>query len=267
MARQVLGRPLYWVCAFHVDGLLIDTGCAHTAGELMTALEGYPVAQVVCTHHHEDHIGGNVAVRARFGIRARIHPLGIDRARHPDPRLPLYRRVTWGRPPADDPEPLGNRVDTDRHAFHVIHVPGHSPDQVVLFEEREGWLFSADCYLGERVQYLRQDEDLKESLASLRRIAALPVGRLFCSLGAVHDDGQAALAAKLAYWEHLCARVADLAAAGLPPAQIRRRLLGTEGILRWVSRGDFSKQHLVNQALRLASRGLHPEQPEVPLVR
>jgi glyoxylase-like metal-dependent hydrolase (beta-lactamase superfamily II) len=267
MARQVLGRPVYWVCAFHVDGLLIDTGCAHTARKLMRALEGYPVSQVVCTHHHEDHIGGNAAARARFGLRARIHPLGIERVRNPGPRLPLYRRFTWGSPPADDPEPLGDRVETDRYAFRVIHAPGHSPDQIVLFEEREGWLFSADLYLGERVQYLRHDEDLGESLASLRRIAALPVGRLFCSLGAVHDDGRRALEAKLAYWETLCVRVAELAAAGLPSAQIRRRVLGAEGVLRWVSQGDFSKQHLVNQAIHLASRGLSLRQPEIPRVR
>ncbi|MDR7520856.1 MAG: MBL fold metallo-hydrolase [Armatimonadota bacterium] len=252
MARVAFGRPLYWVCAFHVDGLVIDTGCAHTAAEFAAALDGYAVRQVVNTHHHEDHVGGNAAVGARAGLRARIHPLGIERLRHPDPHLPIYRRVVWGTPPPCDPEPLGGELTTDRYAFRVIHAPGHSPDQVVLFEERTGWLFAADLYLGERVKYLRRDEHLGESLASLRHVAALPVRRLFCSLGAVIDDGQRALAAKLAYWEGLCARVWQLAAAGRSPSQIRREVLGREGLLRWVSGGDFAKQHLVNEALRLA---------------
>ncbi|MDR7484155.1 MAG: MBL fold metallo-hydrolase [Armatimonadota bacterium] len=252
MARAALGQPLYWVCAFHVDGLLIDTGCAHTTEEFAAALDGDAVRQVVNTHHHEDHVGGNAALAARAGLRARIHPLGIERLRHPDPHLSLYRRVVWGTPPPCDPEPLGEEISTDRYTFRVIHAPGHSPDQVVLFEERAGWLFGADLYLGERVKYLRRDERLGESLASLRRVAALPVRRPFCSFGAVIDDGQRALAAKLAYWEGLCARVWELAAAGRSPAQIRRQVLGREGLLRWVTGGDFAKQHLVTEALRLA---------------
>jgi glyoxylase-like metal-dependent hydrolase (beta-lactamase superfamily II) len=253
MARAVLGRPLYWVCAYCVDGLLIDTGCAHTATEFGEALRGHRVDQIINTHHHEDHIGGNAAVTARLGLPVRIHALGIDRARRPDPHLPLYRRVVWGTPPPSAPQPLGEEIRTDRYAFRVIHAPGHSPDQVVLYEERMAWLFSADLYLGERVKYLRRDERLGESLASLRRIAALPIRRLFCSLGAVIDDGQRALAAKLAYWESVCARVQERASAGRAPAQIRREVLGAEGFMHWVSGGDFAKQYLVDEALRLAA--------------
>lgn len=255
MARSVLGRPLYWVCAFCVDGLLIDTGCAHTAAEFVEALRGHRVEQIINTHHHEDHIGGNVAVAARLGLPIRIHPLGIERLRHPDAPLPLYRKVVWGTPPPSDPQPLGAEVRTDRYTFRVIHAPGHSIDQVVLYEERMEWLFSADLYLGERVKYLRREERLGESLASLRRIAALPVRRLFCSLGAVIDDGQRALAAKLAYWESICARVQERAAAGCSPVQIRREVLGAEGFMRWVSGGDFAKQYLVDEALRLSAAG------------
>lgn len=252
MARSVLGRPLYWVCAFCVDGLLIDTGCAHTAAEFVEALRGHRVEQIINTHHHEDHIGGNVAVAARLGLPIRIHPLGIERVRHPDPRLPLYRRVVWGTPPPSNPHPLGDEIRTARYTFRVIHAPGHSLDQVVLFEEREGWLFAADLYLAERVKYLRQDERLDESLTSLRRVAALPIRRLFCSLGAVLDDGQRALAAKIAYWEGVSARAQALAAAGRSPAQIRREVLGAEGFMHWVSGGDFAKQHLIDEALRPA---------------
>jgi glyoxylase-like metal-dependent hydrolase (beta-lactamase superfamily II) len=254
MARTVAGRPLYWVCAYWVDGLLIDTGCAHTAAEFVAALGGYRIEWIVNTHHHEDHVGGNAAVAALVGVPVRIHPLGIHRLRHPEPHLPFYRQVVWGVPPPTDPQPLGEEIRTERYAFRVIHTPGHSPDHVVLYEERMAWLFSADLYLGERVRYLRRDEDLGESLASLRRVAALPVQRLFCSLGAIVDDGHRALAAKIAYWEDVCARVQAQAAAGCSPVQIRRAVLGPEGFLWWVSGGEFAKQHLIDGALRLAGR-------------
>jgi len=34
MGHDLDGRLLYWVSAYLVDGLLIDTGCKHTAEEL-----------------------------------------------------------------------------------------------------------------------------------------------------------------------------------------------------------------------------------------
>ncbi len=36
MSREVNGRPLYWVAAYLVDGILIDTGCKHTSEEFVT---------------------------------------------------------------------------------------------------------------------------------------------------------------------------------------------------------------------------------------
>lgn len=223
MARAVAGRPLHWTCAYHLDGLLIDTGCAHTVRELVAALEGSEVTQVVNTHHHEDHVGGNAAIGARFHVRAQIHPLGVERLQRPGARLPLYRRIAWGRSEQCFPQPLGDRIVTDRYVLRVIHAPGHSTDQVVLFEEREGWLFSVD----------------------------LPVGRLFCGLGTVIDDGGRVLRDKLAYCEGLCRQIMELHEAGRPAVEIRRTLLGAEGFLRWVSFGDFAKQHIVDQALAI----------------
>lgn len=261
MARTLLGRPLFWVSAYYVDGLLIDTGCAHTAGELTQALRGFSVHQMVNTHHHEDHVGGNAAVTALTGVSPGIHPLGVELLRTPDTRLPFYRRITWGVSPPSFPYPLGERVVTDRFAFRVLHAPGHSADQVVLLEEREGWLFSADLYLGRRVRQLRSDEDLPASLDSLRAVARLPVGRLFCSGGAVIEDGAGALRAKLDYWEGVCERVSALSAAGRSRVQIRREILGAEGAMHCVSCGEFAKQHLVDKALRLHSIYGRPASP------
>jgi hypothetical protein len=43
LARALFGRSFYFTTAYWVDGLLIDTGCAYTEGEIMQALEGLPV--------------------------------------------------------------------------------------------------------------------------------------------------------------------------------------------------------------------------------
>lgn len=40
MSIEADGKPVYWTTAYLVDGLLVDTGCAHTAEELVDFLEG-----------------------------------------------------------------------------------------------------------------------------------------------------------------------------------------------------------------------------------
>ena len=68
MSREIGGKPVYWVAAYLVDGLLIDTGCSFTAAELAAFLDGRPFRQVVNTHFHEDHIGGNRLLQEKFGV-------------------------------------------------------------------------------------------------------------------------------------------------------------------------------------------------------
>ena len=52
MARNVMGRGLYYTAAYWVDGLLIDTGCAYTADEFVSAVQPCPVNLIVNTHSH-----------------------------------------------------------------------------------------------------------------------------------------------------------------------------------------------------------------------
>ncbi|MEW6275752.1 MAG: MBL fold metallo-hydrolase [Bacillota bacterium] len=56
LGRAVKNQVLYWVAVYLVDGLLIDTGPAHTAHELLEELRGKKVEKAVNTHYHEDHL-------------------------------------------------------------------------------------------------------------------------------------------------------------------------------------------------------------------
>ena len=53
MARALLGRPLDWSAAYFLDGLLIDTGPACTAHELVRVLDKVNVRQIALTHSHD----------------------------------------------------------------------------------------------------------------------------------------------------------------------------------------------------------------------
>jgi glyoxylase-like metal-dependent hydrolase (beta-lactamase superfamily II) len=248
MGPAPLGRPLLPVRCYLVDGLLIDTGPPSQARDLAHVLREFPVRQVVNTHHHEDHAGNNALITATLGLRPRIHPLGVPLLADV-PGMGLYRRVVWGMPPNSAAEPLGDLVETERHRFRVVHTPGHAPDHVVLVEPDEGWTFGGDLYIHDKLKLVRRQEDPLQQLASLERMAAEPVGTLFCAHRGPVADGAAALARKRAHMAETRDAVRALHAAGREPAAIARQLFGPGRLVSLFSAGDFTSLNLVEALL------------------
>jgi glyoxylase-like metal-dependent hydrolase (beta-lactamase superfamily II) len=248
LARTFFGRPLYAVEAYLVDGLLIDSGCPATASELVAWCRGQDVSQVVNTHHHEDHAGGDGALQKELGLPIAA-PSGALPILADFYRLQLYRRVIWGQPGKVAAEPLGDVVETDRYRFEVISTPGHCPDHVCLFEQEQGWLFSGDLFIHERVRYMRADEDAQGSLESLQRVLALRPRLLICSHAGLIEDGCGAIERKIAYWKSLAAQAQRLRSEGLSRREVSDRLLGPEGMMTQVTRGHFAKVNLIRSLL------------------
>ena len=258
LARTLLGKPFYFTAAYWVDGLLIDTGCAHTARQLTAALKGWQVGQVVNTHSHEDHIGANARVQELFGCPILAHPEALPILH--DPKLqPLqpYRRLFWGWPQPSQGVPLGEGVETENHRFRVIHTPGHSPDHVCLFEPDRGWLFSGDAYIGGQDRALRQGYDIHGIIASLKKLAELPVQWIFSGSGTVRTDGTKHLSDKIAYLEGLGERIRHLSEQGLSARRIRRQVLGRELPITYLTLGHFSGLRLVQSYLAETSTPDH----------
>jgi glyoxylase-like metal-dependent hydrolase (beta-lactamase superfamily II) len=250
LARTILGRPYYYTAAYWVDGLLIDTGCAHTADQLVHALRSWRVEGVVNTHSHEDHIGANAEVSEAFHCPISAHPDALPILQ--DPRLqPLqpYRRLFWGWPRPSQGEPIGDSIQTDRYRLEVIHTPGHSPDHICLFEPDQGWLFTGDAYIGGKDRALREGYDIHGILASLKVLAVLPVRTIFSGSGSVRADGSQLLREKIAYLEELGERIRSLRDQGLSPRRIRRRLFGRDPHISYLTLGHFSGLRLVQSYL------------------
>lgn len=244
MARTFLGRPLYTVNAYLVDGLLIDTGCSATGSELVAWCRKRDVRQVVNTHHHEDHAGGNDALQRELGL-----PIAAPAATVPIlanfPRLEFYRRIVWGQPRNVTVEPLGAAVKTEGYCFEVIPTPSHCPDHVCLYERKQGWLFSGDLFVHERVRYLRADEDMWGTLTYLRQALALRPRLLVCSHAGFVENACGAIERKIAYWEGLAEQARALQRQGLSLRQVTDRLLGSETLMTRITRGHFSKLNLI----------------------
>lgn len=248
----------YCAYAAVVDGLLVDSGFIRAQDQLLMALEGRRIEQVVNTHAHEDHFGNNREVAERFGAEVAAPAAGLaDMGRPGQVAVLPYQRLLWGTPSPSAPAPLGAVVRTRRFRFDVVPTPGHSQDHVCFHEAERGWLFAGDLYLGSQVRLARPFENAADTIASLERVVALRPRVVFCGHRGPLEDGVAALERKLRFVSEMREKALALSRAGAAPREIADRLLpGGEPLNYWLfTFGDLSRLHFVRSLLKEAGQG------------
>lgn len=163
---------LYLVGGGSDEWLLTDTGCRDQVSSLvLPALAGLaPAARVgtgVICHAHADHFGGNAELlAANPGCRLLAHEADAAWARDPDWHIAdAYGALApdfvtseadraWLRGLLGPPTPVGAVRDGDVVAvgsrrLEVVHLPGHSPGHIGLWDEGEGLLLASDAVLGD----------------------------------------------------------------------------------------------------------------------
>jgi len=251
MGRNVGKWVLYYVHSFLLGDVLIDTSTVYVANELMQALNDYKINNIINTHGHEDHTGNNRLLQRTRGLSVYAHPEALPYLEKPDKHQPFYIKLCWNVPAPSTGLPLGDHFAAADNDLQVIHTPGHSPGHVCLYEAANQLLFTGDLFCGERVKYLRADEDFKTLLQSIKKLEDLKVETIYCAVSGVIQNGSQALQQKIRFMEELQDKTEDSYRRGAPPERIRQELLGREGLMYYASGGHFAKQNLINSILGL----------------
>ena len=189
-----------------------------------------PIRYVINTEHHVDHIFGNYYFKGAGRV---AHHQGVaDNFMVVTPDLDPFAYAAEAIP-TDDPDGAAIFPDRDEyykdanrgtlvftgdltlvvgdHTFHLLHTPGHTPGQVAVHVPEERVVFTGDTVFSECQTWL-MTSDVPQWLASLERVAALPVDQLVPGHGPVTTT--AYLATQRAVLLEWTSAVADAIAKG-----------------------------------------------------
>ncbi|KAL3989792.1 Metallo-beta-lactamase family protein [Acanthocheilonema viteae] len=151
-----------------------DSGVKQYIDYLRKALGNNRIKSIICTHWHNDHVGGI-----------------------PD----IFKHVTNGPVPVhklertDSPEvgnikfdyiSSGSVITASGVTLRCIATPGHTCDHISLYFEEENSLFSGDCILGESSSVF---EDLYDYMHSLEKLSKLSITRIYPGHGPIIEKG------------------------------------------------------------------------------
>jgi glyoxylase-like metal-dependent hydrolase (beta-lactamase superfamily II) len=200
-------HPLLRCNVWHVRGrttdVVVDTSLGLRPLRHLVERELADGLLAVVTHAHGDHIGG----LHEFAERA-VHPaeaaelagpggVTLDPSVYGDAVLGPYRDAGYDIPallvdavpvgglvaavlpraaaPATRLLADGDVVDLGDRAFEVLHLPGHSPGSIGLWDAAAGVLFSGDALYDGPLLDALEGSDVDAYVATMRRLRELPV--------------------------------------------------------------------------------------------
>jgi len=171
-------KPSYWTTFYYYKGLIIDTGCPHTARESVDFIgdRKLDLKAVLLTHYHEDHSGGAYLFKERFNVNVFAPEKSMKILASP-PEVPAYRQLVWGHPKPLEALPFERKMTIDDVTFAAFDTPGHSFDHVSLLID--DFIFVGDLVTGPTPIIIMREEDSIDLIDSLKMIAGLDFKRAF----------------------------------------------------------------------------------------
>jgi glyoxylase-like metal-dependent hydrolase (beta-lactamase superfamily II) len=194
-----------WFVAGRDRGLLVDTGLGVASlHEAAHDLFEQPTL-ALATHYHFDHTGSMHEFGERLAHKAGVPYLttpggiwgALRRDEFPSDLVEMYEASGYELPEdlldalpeaGFDPSTYqvqrcpptrvlddGDIVDLGDIAYEVMHLPGHSPDSIGLWDAKSGTFFSGDAVYDGPLLDGNDDSDVDAYVATMERIRELPV--------------------------------------------------------------------------------------------
>lgn len=131
------------------DAAIIDPGMSTRAEneriERFLNTNSLRLTHMLFTHLHIDHTVGADTVRRQYALPVEAHtadaPLGLQRA---EQGRMFHMPGTFTPLTIDHPLNEGDTIDIGHGKLQVLHVPGHSPGSIVLYDADGGWVIAGD---------------------------------------------------------------------------------------------------------------------------
>ncbi len=125
--------------------------------------ENLKLNYILNTHHHFDHIGGNVELKKMYN--AKVVGFAGDKHRIPGIDISIKDSEQWN---------FGNST------IKILHIPGHTSGHICFFFEKEKIAFTGDTLFSLGCGRIFEG-DHKQMLASLNKIKKLPKDtKIYC---------------------------------------------------------------------------------------
>lgn len=236
------------VHSFISDGVLIDTGSSSLQSVFEPFFHAHSFDQIALTHYHEDHTGNAALAQNIANAPTYIHTMSTHLTNQ-KPRIPIYRKTLWGGVDGFQSTPYDKTFQSENDHWRVIHTPGHTKDHVALLNESKGQLFTGDLYVAPKVKVVLIDENVLDTLDSLKKIQQYDYDHVFCCHAGYVKNHQKMIQYKINFLEDLQGKVLQLAQKGMDVHEITNTLFPKPYPIIEASNTEWSALHIVRAFL------------------
>jgi glyoxylase-like metal-dependent hydrolase (beta-lactamase superfamily II) len=164
-----------------IGDTVIDSGTGMNFTRLYSTMKAFrldpkTINQVINTHGHFDHVGGNGYF---INAKVSIHEKDADIIEKGDNEMSYADFFDGKLNPKRVDRRLkeGDKIEAGELELEVIHTPGHTPGSICLFDRKTGILFTGDTVFSDGVGRIDMpggnEQDMEASLDRITKIEGI----------------------------------------------------------------------------------------------